>query len=47
MAPLPLLRRTLAGAARVTEERIYRGGMHFSPLQSRDRQAAMLAIVTS
>jgi pimeloyl-ACP methyl ester carboxylesterase len=46
MAPLRTLRRTLAGAAHVTEERIYPGGMHFSPSVTRDRQAAMLAIVT-
>jgi len=47
MAPLPVLRRTLAGAAHVTEERIYPGGMHLCPWVTRDRQAAMLAIVTA
>lgn len=46
LAPLPILRRTLAPAARVTEERIYPGGEHFSPWVTRDRQAAMLAVVT-
>jgi pimeloyl-ACP methyl ester carboxylesterase len=46
LAPLPILRRTLAPAARVTEERIYPGGNHLSPWVTRDRQAAMLAIVT-
>jgi pimeloyl-ACP methyl ester carboxylesterase len=45
MAPLPTLRRTLARAAHVTEERVYPGGMHFSPWVTRDRQAAMLAVV--
>jgi pimeloyl-ACP methyl ester carboxylesterase len=46
LAPLPGLRRTLAQASHVTEERIYPGGNHFSPWVTRDRQAAMLAIVT-
>lgn len=45
MAPLPTLRRTLDPAAHVTEERVYPGGMHFSPWVTRDRQAAMLAVV--
>jgi len=45
MAPLPILRRTLAPAAHVMEERIYPGGMHFSPWVTRDRQAAMLAVI--
>jgi pimeloyl-ACP methyl ester carboxylesterase len=44
MAPLPILRRTLGRAAHVTEERIYPGGMHFSPWVTRERQAAMLAV---
>jgi pimeloyl-ACP methyl ester carboxylesterase len=46
MALLPVLRRSLAGAAHVTEQRIYPGGNHFSPWATRDRQAAMLTIVT-
>jgi len=46
LALLPILPRTLAGAAQVTEERIYPGGNHLSPWVTRDRQAAMLAIVT-
>ena len=45
MAPLPILRRTLAPAAHVKEERIYPGGMHFSPWVTRERQAAMLAVI--
>jgi pimeloyl-ACP methyl ester carboxylesterase len=45
LASLPVLRRSLAGAARVTEERIYPGGNHFAPWVTRERQAAMLAVV--
>jgi len=45
LAPLPTLRRTLAPAAHVTEERIYPGGNHLAPWVTPDRQAAMLAIV--
>lgn len=45
LASLPVLRRSLAGAARVTEERIYAGGNHFSPWVTRERQVAMLAVV--
>lgn len=44
MAPLPSLRRSLARAARVLEEHIYRGGNHFAPWATRERQAAMLAV---
>jgi pimeloyl-ACP methyl ester carboxylesterase len=44
MAPLPVLRRSLAPAARV-QERIYPGGNHFAPWVTRDRQAAMLAVI--
>jgi pimeloyl-ACP methyl ester carboxylesterase len=47
LAPLLLLRRTLAPAARVTEERIYPGGNHLSAWLTRERQAAMLAVVRS
>jgi pimeloyl-ACP methyl ester carboxylesterase len=46
MAPLPTLRRSLAGASGVTRECIYPGGSHASPWVTRDRRAAMLAIVT-
>jgi fermentation-respiration switch protein FrsA (DUF1100 family) len=46
-APLPVLRRSLARAARVTEERIYPGGNHFAPWTTRERQAAMLAVISS
>ena len=42
-ASLPVLRRSLAGPARV-EERIYPGGNHFAPWATRERQAAMLAL---
>ena len=45
LAPLPVLRRSLARPARVTQERIYPGGNHFSPWVTRERQAAMLAVV--
>jgi len=45
LAPLPVLRRSLAGAARVTEDRIYPGGRHFAPWSTRERQAAMLAVI--
>jgi pimeloyl-ACP methyl ester carboxylesterase len=45
LAPLPVLRRSLARAPRVTEERIYPGGNHFSPWVTRERQAGMLAVV--
>jgi pimeloyl-ACP methyl ester carboxylesterase len=45
LAPLPVLRRSLARAARVKEERIHPGGNHFSPWVTRQRQAAMLAVV--
>jgi pimeloyl-ACP methyl ester carboxylesterase len=44
LAPLPVLRRSLAGAARVAE-RIYPGGNHFSPWVTRERQTAMLAVI--
>jgi pimeloyl-ACP methyl ester carboxylesterase len=46
LAPLPVLRRTLARAAHVKEERIYPGGNHGSPNATRERQAAKLAVVT-
>jgi pimeloyl-ACP methyl ester carboxylesterase len=46
LAPLPVLRRSLARAAHVKEERIYPGGNHGSPNATRERQAAMLAVVT-
>ena len=45
LAPLPILRRSLAGAADMREERIYHGGNHFAPWATRDRQAAMLALI--
>jgi len=45
LAPLPVLRRSLAGARRVTEERIFPGGNHFAPWATRERQAAMLAVI--
>ena len=45
LAPLSILRRSLARAARVREERIYPGGNHFSPWVTRERQAAMLAVI--
>jgi pimeloyl-ACP methyl ester carboxylesterase len=45
LAPLPVLRRSLARAARVKEERIYLGGNHFAPWATRERQAAMLAVI--
>ncbi|MGH3152826.1 MAG: alpha/beta fold hydrolase [Streptosporangiaceae bacterium] len=45
LAPLPALRRSLAPAVRVTEERIYPGGNHFAPWATRERQAAMLALI--
>jgi pimeloyl-ACP methyl ester carboxylesterase len=45
LAPLPVLRRSLAPAARVREH-IYPGGNHFSPWVTRDRQAAMLAVIS-
>ena len=45
LAPLPVLRRSLALAGRVTEERIYPGGYHFAPWAARERQAAMLAVI--
>jgi pimeloyl-ACP methyl ester carboxylesterase len=45
LAPLPVLRRSLARAARVKEERIYPGGNHFAPWATRERQAAMLAVI--
>jgi len=32
-------------ARRVTEERIYPGGNHFAPWATRERQAAMLAVI--
>jgi pimeloyl-ACP methyl ester carboxylesterase len=46
LAPLPVLRRSLARAAHVREDRIYPGGNHGSPNATRERQAAMLAVVT-
>ena len=46
LAPLPVLRRSLARAARVKEERIYPGGNHFAPWVTRERQAAMLALIS-
>lgn len=45
MAPLTVLRRSLARAAHVKEERIYPGGGHFAPWATRERQAAMLAVI--
>lgn len=45
LAPLPILRRSLAGAADMREERIYHGGNHFAPWATRERQAAMLALI--
>lgn len=45
LAPLPVLRRSLARAGWVTEERIYPGGHHFAPWATRERQAAMLAVI--
>lgn len=45
LAPLPVLRRSLARAGRVTEDRIYPGGHHFAPWATRERQAAMLAVI--
>lgn len=45
LAPLPVLRRSLAQAACVKEERIYPGGNHFAPWVTRQRQAAMLALI--
>ncbi len=45
LAPLPVLRRSLARAPRMREERIYPGGNHFSPWVTRERQAAMLAVI--
>lgn len=45
LAPLPVLRRSLARAARVKEERIYPGGNHFAPWATRGRQTAMLALI--
>jgi pimeloyl-ACP methyl ester carboxylesterase len=45
LAPLPVLRRSLARAPRVTEQRIYPGGNHFAPWATRERQAAMLAAI--
>lgn len=45
LAPLPVLWRSLARAARVRQERIYPGGNHFSPWVTRERQAAMLAVI--
>ena len=45
LASLPVLRRSLARAARVKEERIYPGGNHFAPWVTRERQAAMLALI--
>jgi pimeloyl-ACP methyl ester carboxylesterase len=45
LAPLPVLRRSLARAAHVTEERLYPGGNHFAPWATRERQAAMLAVI--
>lgn len=44
LAPLPVLRRSLARAARVVEEHIYPGGNHFSPWVTRARQVAMLGV---
>ena len=44
LAPLPVLRRSLARAPRVTEESIYPGGNHFAPWVTRERQAAMLTL---
>jgi pimeloyl-ACP methyl ester carboxylesterase len=44
LAPLLVLRRSLARAVRV-EEHIYPGGNHFSPWVTRERQAAMLAVL--
>jgi pimeloyl-ACP methyl ester carboxylesterase len=45
LAPLPVLRRSLAQAARVREERVYPGGNHFAPWVTRERQAAMLDLI--
>jgi pimeloyl-ACP methyl ester carboxylesterase len=45
LASLPVLRRGLAQAARVKEERIYPGGNHFAPWVTRERQAAMLSVI--
>jgi hypothetical protein len=45
LAPLPVLRRSLARAGRVKEERIYPGGHHSAPWATRERQAAMLAVI--
>ena len=45
LAPLPVLRRSLARAGRVKEERIYQGGHHFAPWATLERQAAMLAVI--
>jgi pimeloyl-ACP methyl ester carboxylesterase len=47
LAPLPVLRRSLARAVNVTEERLYPGGNHFAPGATRERQAAMLAVIPS
>jgi len=45
LAPLPVLRRSLARAAHVREQCIYLGGNHFSPWVTRERQAAMLGVI--
>lgn len=45
LAPLAVLRRSLAGAPRVTEDRIYPGGGHFAPWTTRESQVAMLNVV--
>lgn len=44
--PLPALRRSLEGAARV-HEHIYPGGDHLSPWTTKDRRSAMLREVTA
>lgn len=43
LASLPVLRRSLAGAAHA-EETIYPGGNHFAPWAARERQEAMLSL---
>ena len=45
LAPLPVLRRSLARAARLTEEHLYPGGNHFASWATRERQTAMLAVI--
>jgi pimeloyl-ACP methyl ester carboxylesterase len=45
LAPLPVLRRSLARAAPETKEHLYPGGNHFAPWATRKRQSAMLAVI--